>query len=95
MRVNGHPQQTYVGKSDRAISPERTEAGASAPGTNSPTAAMYAPAPQLVQLRKLLSAQPEIRAERVAAAAQKLVSGYYNTRDAAESTAAAILREEI
>jgi len=56
---------------------------------------MYAPAPQLVQLRKLLSAQPEIRAERVAAAAQKLVSGYYNTRDAAESTAAAILREEI
>jgi hypothetical protein len=51
----------------------------------------YVPSTALVQLLHLVRQQPEVRAERVQAATERLGQGYYHTQASAENTAAARL----
>jgi hypothetical protein len=51
----------------------------------------YTPSSELVHLINLVRQQPEVREERVQAAAQRLQEGYYQTQASAEHTATALL----
>jgi hypothetical protein len=58
-----------------------------------PTAAtLHVPSPELAKLRQLVEASPDTRPDVMAKAAQLLTSGYYNSPEAAQQTADAIVK---
>ena len=93
-----HIDKSYL--TNRTVGqPEEATAPADAPRRGAvpvppPEASLHVPSAELVALVARVVQEPEVRPEVLQRVAQRLASGYYLTRDAAERTAEAFLDSE-
>lgn len=81
-RTVGQPEQP-------AATPDATNRpGAAAPPASA--ASTHVPSPELLEFLARVKVAPEVRQEVIDRVAQRLATGYYLTRDAAETTAEAV-----
>lgn len=102
MDIKGPSNRQQIHATDVPRSPESAKSGRSADvrhvrSDNTHTSSGHPVGAQLevLELVKKLGELPEVREERVREVAEKLSSGYYQTRAAAEQTAAILLQNDV
>ncbi len=91
-----HIDNTYltnrtVGQPEEASPAADASRKSPAPGLPGADASAHVRSSELLELLARVRQAPEVRPEVLRRAAQRLASGYYNTRQAAEQTAEAFL----
>lgn len=87
------PQSQEIPQAPRQVtSPEPHGQGITPARIDDQSSSSHTRSAEMIRLAAELSRTPDIREDKVAQAAERVASGYYLTRDAAEATAEQLLK---